>query len=73
MRVGGLLFPEGQLDLAQDTPQTAEVVLEAAMAWWPRELERAEKFAESDEWRSESFGQSRPSLRELLEALERLI
>ncbi|KAK5449839.1 hypothetical protein LTS15_008411 [Exophiala xenobiotica] len=69
--VGGVLFPEGQLDLECGTHQTAELLLETASRWWHTELRRAEKFTESEEWRTRCFGHTRPTLRQVMQELER--
>jgi hypothetical protein len=72
VRQGGALYPDGQLDLEFGTAATAATVLDAARAWWSAELAGAESFLQSDEWRSQEFGKGRPSLRQVLQELDRL-
>jgi len=72
VRKGGYLYPEGQLDLEQGTAATAAAVVAAALSWWSGELERAERFLESEEWRNQRFGENRPSLIDVARALEEM-
>ncbi|KXX74790.1 CBL-interacting serine/threonine-protein kinase 19 [Madurella mycetomatis] len=72
VRRGDALYPEGQVDLARGTKSTAVAVLDTAYAWWSGELARAVAFLETDEWRSQQFGPNRPSLRDVLRALDEL-
>ncbi|KAI1506265.1 hypothetical protein F5X99DRAFT_128942 [Biscogniauxia marginata] len=73
VRVGGLLYPEGQAFLNQDTDEAINSVLETALRWWSTELTRAEKFTESPEWISGCFGSSRPTLTDVMHSLESLV
>lgn len=72
VRKGDALYHEGRLDFEVGTTTTAAAVLDAAHAWWSAELAKAETFLQSDGWGRQEFGKGRPSLREVLEALERL-
>jgi hypothetical protein len=69
VRVGSLLYPEGDTALEKHTTATVVVVLDTAFAWWSNELARAEEHLGTEEWRQGTFGQSRLSLRGLMQAL----
>ncbi|KAL4811468.1 kinase-like domain-containing protein [Aspergillus unguis] len=70
VRVNGLLYPETQTGLERDTRTTFNIVMETLVKYWSVELMRAERFLESPEWEKGDFGGNRPSLREVVNALE---
>jgi len=70
VRRGGWLYPEGQTDLERGSVTAARVVLDVAFSWWSNELDKAEKFLQTDEWRSQQMGLERPSLQEVLQGLD---
>ncbi|KAL2866697.1 uncharacterized protein BJX67DRAFT_124136 [Aspergillus lucknowensis] len=72
IRVDGLLFPETRTDLPHGTQATFETVMASFLKFWRTELARAEKFLELPEWETGNYGQNRPSLREVVDALESL-
>ncbi|KAL4871743.1 hypothetical protein BDV12DRAFT_19009 [Aspergillus spectabilis] len=69
VRVNGLLYPAAQTDLQPNTRTTFETVMDSLLRFWNTELVRAEKFLEVPEWETGEFGRSRPSLREVVDAL----
>ncbi|KAL2826071.1 kinase-like domain-containing protein [Aspergillus cavernicola] len=72
IRVDGLLYPVTQPNLERDTRRTFDTVMATSLRFWNIELARAEKFLESPEWETGNFGRNRPSLRDVVEALESL-
>ncbi|KAI9367608.1 kinase-like domain-containing protein [Aspergillus egyptiacus] len=72
IRVNGALYPETKTDLERDTHETFDTVMATSALFWNIELARAEKFLEVPEWETGDFGQNRPTLRDVVDALERL-
>ncbi|KAK3934288.1 CBL-interacting serine/threonine-protein kinase [Diplogelasinospora grovesii] len=70
VRIGGLLYPEGETHLERDTVKTAEAVLGTAQHWWEAELDRAKDFFSSAGWQDKNLGDNRPSLKEVMHALK---
>ena len=71
-RLDGRLYPRGQAFSYVGSSDAVEAVLEATQAWWEREVERARKFFESDDWQTDNIGGNRPTLREVLAMLDNI-
>jgi hypothetical protein len=68
-RVNGLLYPAAQTNLQPNTRTTFDTVMGSLLRFWNIELARAEKFLHIPEWETGDFGRSRPSLRDVVDAL----
>lgn len=70
VRRGFKLYAQRQVSGFQSLCKAKEV-LDAGWLWWTTELERARMFLRTDEWRTQKFGKDRPTLRDVLDMLER--
>lgn len=68
-RVNGRLIPKGWTEESQSGIAVSHVI-DAAMQWWTAELTRAEDFLHGEEWKSGIFGESRPTIHQVLEMLD---
>ena len=71
MRKGYKLYPQGD-SAGVGWPDVEYEVLETALTWWETELRRSELFFAENEENYSDVGKERPTLRELLSALENL-
>ena len=69
-RIDGRLYPSRRPCEVMDVEDTVEAVWETARTWWASELQNAQVFFESDEWRYDRCGRERPTLLEVLEILK---
>lgn len=69
VRKGCLLYPAAGISPLLGHSKRRDAVFEGISDYWSAEVERAEVFLGREDWKAGLYGNDRPSLRDLLEAL----